>query len=140
MTNFQQHKRDGYVWYSPPVYTHHQGYKICLKVHANGSGSGEGTHVSAYIVFREGEFDNFLKWPFRGTIAYRLLDQVTGFNYITDELLYDDSTSDKYGKRVTSEERARGWGQPKLIAHSELEPKYLQKDTLFFQIHKVLLE
>ncbi len=36
MTNFQQHKRDDDIWYSPPVYTHHQGYKICLSVDANG--------------------------------------------------------------------------------------------------------
>ena len=43
MTNFQQHKRDDKFWRSPPVYTHHQGYKICLGVHANGDATAKGT-------------------------------------------------------------------------------------------------
>ena len=51
MTDFQQHKRDDDHWYSPPVYTHHQGYKICLCVYANGYGTGKGTHVSVYVCF-----------------------------------------------------------------------------------------
>ena len=48
MTNFEQHKIDSDQWYSPPFYTHPQGYKMCLKVYANGSGKGKGTHVSVY--------------------------------------------------------------------------------------------
>ena len=56
MNDFKQHKKDGDIWYSPPVYTHHQGYKICLKVYANGSGFGEGTHVSVYVLFVRDDF------------------------------------------------------------------------------------
>ncbi len=40
MTDYQQHKRDDDRWYSPPVYIHHQGYKICLCVYANGNSTG----------------------------------------------------------------------------------------------------
>ena len=139
MANFQQHKRDGDVWYSPPVYTHHQGYKICLEVHGNGYGDGKGTHVSVYIALMKGEFDDCLKWPFRGVIAFQLLDQVTGEDHRAYEVIYDDSKQDKYCNRVTSGERSGGWGKARFIAHSELEPKYIQKDTLFFQIRKVEL-
>ena len=132
MANFQQHKRDGDVWYSPPVYTHHQGYKICLEVHGNGYGDGKGTHVSVYIALMKGEFDDCLKWPFRGVIAFRLLDQVTGEDHRAYEVTYDDSKQDKYCNRVISGERTGGWGKARFIAHSELESKYIQKDTLFF--------
>ncbi len=69
MTNFQQHKRDGDEWFSPPVYTHHQGYKFSLKVYANGCSTGKGTHVSVGVYFMRGEFDDSLKWPFRGVIS-----------------------------------------------------------------------
>jgi len=48
MTNFAEIKRSDGEWYSPPFYTHPQGYKMCLKVNANGRGGGEGTHVSVY--------------------------------------------------------------------------------------------
>ena len=141
MTNFQQHKRDGDEWYSPLVYTHHQGYKICLRVDANGNGGGKGTHVSAFICFKRGEFDEHLKWPFRGVITFGLLDQVKGEDHVTKELTYDDSVPDRYCIRVTSGETSdHGWGYATFIAHSELEPTYLQKDTLFIQIYKIQLK
>ena len=140
MTNFQQHKRDGDWWYSPPVYTHHQGYKICLRVDANGFGSGKGTHISAFTCLVKGEFDESLQWPFRGVIAFGLLNQVTGVNHVTYKSAYDDSTPDRCCNRVTIGEMALGQGYPKFISHSELEPRYLQKDTLLFQIHEVQLK
>ena len=141
MTNFQQHKRDDDQWYSPPVYTHHQGYKICLRVDANGCNTGKGTHVSVYVWFMRGEFDDSLKWLFRGAISYQLLDQVDGKDHKTYTITYDDKTPNEYCTRVTEGERSKyGWGRAKCIAHTELEPKYLRNDTLLFQIQKVELK
>ena len=140
MTNFQQHKSNGDVWYFPPVYTDHQGYKICLRVDANGYGSCKGTHVSVYICLMRGEFDDHLKWPFRCVITSRLLDQIKGEDHVTKEVTFNDSTPDMHCNRVTSGERTLGWGYLKFIAHSELEPKFLQKDTLLFQIYQVQLK
>ena len=139
MTNFRQHKRDKDQWYSPPVYTHHHGYKICLKVNANGNGSGKGTRVSVFVSFMRGEFDDSLKWPFRGAISYQLLDQVNGENHKRVTLPYDDDTPNVSCTRVTKGERGVGRGNSQFIAHSELEPKYLQNNTLLFQIYKVEL-
>ncbi len=140
ITNFQQHKRDADIWYSPPVYTHHQGYKICLRVDANGDGTAKGTHVSVFVYLMRGEFDDFLKWPFRGVMSIELLDQVNGKDNKTDTITYDDKTPNKYCIRVTEGERSlNGWGHTEFIAHTELEPKYLRNDTLLFQIHKVEL-
>ena len=140
MTDFQQRKRDDDEWYSPPVYTHHQGYKICLNVEANGCGNGKGTHVSVFMYFMRGEFDDSLKWQFRGVISYQLLDQVNGEDHKTHIITYDDDTLNKYCARVTEGERSFGLGHPQSIAHTELEPKYLRNDTLLFQIHKVELK
>ena len=135
MNNFKQHKKDGDDWYSPPVYTHHQGYKLCLRVDANGCGSGAGTHVSVYVLFMRGEFDDSLKWPFSGVISFRLLDQVKGEDHKTHSLTYDDTVEDQYcGRAIYRERPKRGWGQSQFISHSQLNPKYLRKDTLQFQI------
>merc|ERR1712223_1409218 len=41
----------------------------------NGNGAGEGTHVSLYIKVIPGEHDTILKWPFRHTVSFTLLDQ-----------------------------------------------------------------
>ena len=83
-----------------------------------------------------GEFDDSLKWPFRGVISYQLLDLVNGKDHKTFTLTYDDEVPNKNCGRVTEGERSGGWGQHEFIAHTELEPKYLRNDTLFFQIHK----
>ena len=99
MNDFQQHKKDGDDWYSPPVYTHHQGYKICLRVVANGLVSGKGTHITVLVHFMKGEFDDSLKWPFRGVISFRLLDQVKGVDDKSVSITYDDTKNDRVCKR-----------------------------------------
>ena len=83
ITNFEQHKLDSDQWYSPPFYTHPQGYKMCLKVDANGSGNGKGTHVSVYAYLMRGEFDNHLKWPFQGHITVAMPNQLEVSNHTT---------------------------------------------------------
>ena len=67
--NFQQHM----IWWSPPFYTHAQGYKMCLKVYPNRNRSGENTHVSVYVNILKGEFDDQLLWPFHGDFTIRVL-------------------------------------------------------------------
>ncbi len=109
-------------------------------MHANGRDTGKGTHVSVYVHFMRGEFDDSLKWPFRGVISYQLLDQVDGEDHKTKTNTYDDKVSDKHCTRVTEGERSWGWGYEQFITHTELEPKYLRNDTLIFQIHKVELK
>ena len=138
VTGFKQLKRNGNSWYSPPVYTHHQGYKISLQVYANGYDSAKGTHVSVHVYFMRGEFDDSLKWPFRGVISFRLLDQLKGEDHKTFLSIYHESVADDYCSRVMNRERAEyGWGCPAFVAHTDLEPKYLRNDTLLFQIYKV---
>ncbi|XP_064389582.1 TNF receptor-associated factor 4-like [Halichondria panicea] len=139
MTEFQRHKKTNNRWFSLPVYTYHQGYKICLRVNANGFAKGKGTHVSVWVHFMRGEFDDSLKWPFRGVISFQLLDQVNS-DHKTGTNIYDDKTSNKNCTRVTEGERSEGRGKATFIAHTELEPKYLRNDTLLFQIHKVELK
>ncbi len=140
MTNYQQHKREDIFWLSPPVYTHHQGYKICLGVYGNGDATSKGTHVSLFVCLMRGEFDNSLKWPFRGVISVQLLDQVNGKDHNIQTLPYDDKTPDECCSRVTEREITGGRGISNFIAHTKLEPKYLRNDTLLFQIHKVELK
>ena len=142
MTGFKQHKKDGDHWCSPPVYTHHHGYKLCLSVFANGQGPAEGTHVSVYVHFMKGDFNDSLKWPFRGVISFRLLDQLKGVDHKTLSLIYDDTVEDKRCTRGAAEGEITiaGWGYFKAIAHNILKPEYLRNDTLLFQIHKVELK
>ena len=134
MNNFQQHKRDNDQWYSPPVYTHHQGYKICLLVFANGWGDGRGTHISVLVYFMRGEFDDSLKWPFRGSISIQLVDQNGQPNNI-DTIVYDDRVPIERCSRVMYRERAiHGWGISKFFAHNMLKKPLFNDNQLIFMI------
>ena len=74
VTDFSKHKQFNNERYSPPFYTHPQGYKMCLEVHANGEGSGEGTHFSVFAYLMKGEHDDQLQWPFEGNFIIELLN------------------------------------------------------------------
>ena len=147
MTSFEKLTIDGDVWYSPPFYTHPQGYKMCLNVYTNGYGDGEGTHVTVSVVLMRGEFDDCLKWPFRGHITVAMLNQLEDNNHTTRTILFTETTDNEVIGRVTEGERSPGgWGYPTFIAHTELNYnptkncQYLKYDYLCFRIVKVELK
>ncbi len=73
-----------------------------------------------------------------GVISYQLMDQINGEDHNTYTLSYDDKVPNVSCDRERERERSiKGWGTPTFIAHTELEPKYLQNDTLLFRINKV---
>ena len=134
MTNFSEKKHK--EWYSQPFHTHNMGYKMCLRVDADGLDTGKGTHMSVFVYLMRGEFDDQLQWPFRGSVTIQLLNQRGGEGHRVYTLLYNDQTPD-IGCRVTVSERADGWGNPKFISHDMLRPNYLQNDQLRFCISEV---
>ena len=74
VTEFSKRKQFDNMHYSPPFYTHPQGYKMYLEVVPNGVGSGKGTHMSIYAHLKKGEHDNQLQCPFEGEIVLELLN------------------------------------------------------------------
>ena len=82
MTNYNRHLLDDTVWVSPPFFTHPCGYKVCLKVYANGKEEGKGTYVSVYLHIMQGEYDEELMWPFQATLeitVFPVKSDVFGF-------------------------------------------------------------
>ena len=135
MKKFEEHKKDGEDWHSPPFYTHPKGYKMCLRVYAGGNGNGANTHVSVYFTLMKGEYDDQLKWPFQGKFTIQLLSQNGDENHRSGTVTFDADTPDIYCNRVVDGERCQyGWGRPTFIAHTKLKPRYLQNDCLKFYI------
>ena len=140
-TSFNQHKTVDDRIYSPAFYTSLKGYKMCISVDANGCGDGEDTHVSVYAYLMKGENDDYLPWPFTGTVTVELLNQLEDNNHHsrTTRFISDDNSS----RRVVDEERSSrgcGWGRSKYISHSDLghntakNCQYLKDDRLHFKI------
>ena len=130
VTNFEQHRIGGSSWISRPFYTHSQGYRMCLKVTANGQGSGKDTHITVAVYLMKGEFDDQLEWPFRGDITIQLLNQQEGGHY--SRTIYQ--AKGEKSKASLGEKYICGWGISKFKSHSELFPKYLQNDCLGFHV------
>ena len=141
LTNYEEMKRSNGEWYSPPFYTHQQGYKMCLRVYANGYGEGKGTHVSVFAYLMRGEFDDHLKWPFRGHVVIQLCNQLQDKYHCGYTIDFSEATAARVISRVTSAERAGvGRGCSTLIPHNDLNfnptnnCRYLKNDCLHFQI------
>ena len=136
MTNFEKMKRTKKEWYSPPFYTHTKGYKMCLKVYANGNGVGKGTHISVFAYLMRGEFDDCLEWPFKGSVVIQLCNQLKD-NYHFGHTIDFNENADA-SNRVTSGERAEcGWGTDTLIAHTDfnkVDRQYLMDNCIYFRI------
>ena len=145
LCKFEHLKSTSGRWFSPSFYSHQRGYRLCLYVQSNGSGSGKGAHVSIYICIMQGQFDDSLQWPFREAVTIQLLNQIEEKNHV--ELINDfsDGVDPDYNNRVTGSISTRtcGWGFQEFIPHISLEynaaknTQYLRKDTLRIRILKI---
>ena len=101
LIEFKSKKENDIEWYSPPFYTHTHGYRMCIRVCANGKGGGEGTHISVYAYLMNGPFDDYLKWPFQGTVTIQLLNQLKNVNHHTKTIDFTKTTNPTSISRVT---------------------------------------
>ena len=141
MEGFQ--KKENEEWFSDPVYSHFGGYKMCLNVDANGYGEGKGTHVSVYVTLMQGDNDDNLKWPFKGTIKVSLLNQLEDEQHHTKPLWSPDRNVPANACKRVEGARARGaysYGVHKFIPHKNLayqsdkKQHFLKDDTLLFRV------
>ena len=68
LTEFSKRRKFSKHYYSPPFYTHQQGYKLCLQVCPSGDGSSDGFHIPVFVCLMRGEHDELLQWPAKGEI------------------------------------------------------------------------
>ncbi len=139
LTNYPQHKRDDTEFYSPPFYTSNKGYKMCIRLNANGHKIGKGTHVSMFAYLMKGDNDDFLSWLFPGTVTIELLNQLEDNNHYKKTLSFP--VDDMVSQRVVDGQRApKGYGYAEFISHANLDynpffkTQYLKDDTLVVRV------
>ncbi len=145
LRDYYQKKRANEKWVSTPFYTNLQGYKLCLVVHANETGLGSGTYVSVFVHLMWGEYDNVLKWPFRGAITVKLLDMSNAYGWRKEDksilITFNQLISLENNTRVESGEiKPTGRGESLFISQYDLR-RYLTDDgSLHFQISSATSE
>ena len=142
MDKFRERKRKANAWYSPPFYSHLGGYKMCLRVFANGYGIREGTHVSVHVCLMRGEFDDILKWPFCGDITVELRQEQPAFQAHAQVIGMDlfHFASNKARRRPFAERNGSGFGIHHFISHEDIHTEgYNCCNTLKFCVSEVAI-
>ena len=140
MTDYEYKRRCKEVWYSQPFWSHYNGYKLLVKVHANGFADCKGTHLSMGICIKDGANDKHLAWPVQGTFTMSLLNQIADDNHHIDHVIFDKNTPHHIGGRtVTDDERVSAWGKRNFISHEQLHKKtpsccYIRNDTIYIHV------
>ena len=133
-------------WHSPRFYTHIGGYKMYLVVMVDlETNYPEGTYVFIFVELTQGEYDDQLKWPFRGDITIQLLNQRRDEGHWERTAHFDDAASDEWARRMVPRQRDKYWciTFPKFITFSELNTKdkeYVKNDCLKFRVTKAVIK
>ena len=106
MTKFDSYRETEQSWYSSPFYSHYGGYKLCIRLDANGDGRGKGTHISLYVSLMKGEYDDRLSWPFKGEVKIVMLNWLEDKNHIEEKISFNKTAGEKVCGRVTQGSRA----------------------------------
>ena len=134
MRNFSKEKAKDKPgdWKSPAMYTHVCGYKFCVGVDANGSsGIARGKSLSVDVWGTPGEYDDQLKWPESITFTIELINQEGGKNACF--------TFGGVLSKPTKEYCSFIWVMPvNRLVNAELY-KFLNNDTLYFHVSKIVL-
>ena len=138
VSNFEQLRSTKQVHYSPPIYTHPGGYKLCVAVHANGTSCGSVSHLSVAVHVMCGENDHNLAWPFSGEMVLELLNQDEDRYHHKKHLRFPSKLCDENSRVITGERNQLGFGYAKFIPysvlHGSVRPSYVVNDTLFFRV------
>jgi len=143
ISNFSQkmmesRKSEGLELVSRPFFTSSTGYKLQASLFLNGNGGGENTHMSLYIKVLPGEYDCILKWPFKHTISFTLLDQNmdrTAAVNVMESFIPDQNWPNFSRPSTCNDQDQLGFGFPKFV-HQDILTKrgYVKDETLFIKI------
>lgn len=144
MDNAEEKFRWNTLFLSPPFYSHIGGYRLRIQVTPNGIFFGEGTHISLTVFIMKGVFDDYLKWPFRGSVTIALQDQLDNTEHKTETVTFDNGTSQKASGRVIKNDiNEKGLVMYEFFDHAWLKPTskkrkiYVKDDKLLFKVVSV---
>ena len=113
-------------------------YRMCLRVHPNGRGSGNGQYVSVYICLVKGKYDRLAQWPFYGEITVKLQHRGDG-EPLSKKIRYVQKTPESFCVVDKEEGISKGNGHPKFVSHMDVD-KYMTCSKLVFHVYAKLTE
>lgn len=121
--------------HSGPFYSSFHGYKLCIRVNLNGVDSAKGTHLSVFIHFMQGDFDDLLEWPFNGKIVLTVIDQnpICEMRRDISETLLSKPNLAAF-QRPTNTRNHKGFGYMEFLPLNAINGStYVRNDTLIIK-------
>ena len=148
MTSFEEHRRQGYWWFSPPFYTSRPGYKMCIGVLAEGGKATFPENVKLGANLMKGEFDDRLSWPFRSHVHIQVRNQFGDSNHIVEAVCFTQTSDPDCCARVQkppgkNEIAVGGQIQPLVLKGTEtympnsFYTHYVRNNSLVLRVLKV---
>lgn len=147
LADFTKRKQHNNKYFSAPFYSHQNGYKMQLRVEANGNASGSGSHVSVFCGLVKGEHDDALEWPFRATVIIELLNWCKDSGHHKYTVHFNDQASADACAKPIEGATKEAWGTNCFIAHDALlkdDPldgtkRLIEGECLRFQVKEVIV-
>ena len=121
--------------HSGSFYSSFYGYKLCIRVNLNGVDSAKGTHLSLFIHFMQGEYDDMLDWPFSGKIILTVMDQnpiCEMRSHISETLMSKPNLA--AFQRPTSNRNHKGFGYMEFLPLNIIDNStYVRNDCLIIR-------
>lgn len=138
--NYRKYRREAEIGdttaiHSPPFYSHFYGYKLCIRANLNGVDSARGTHLSIFIHFMQGDYDDILDWPFNGRIILTVIDQnpVCELRHHVVETLISKPNLAAF-QRPNTPRNHKGFGYMEFLPIGILDNStYVRNDTLIIK-------
>lgn len=140
VTDYQKRRREALegevtVLHSPGFYSGIYGYRLCIRLNLNGVDSATGRHMSLFVHFMKGDYDDLLPWPFRGKITLSILDQNEVFEnrqHISEVLMAKPHLA--AFKKPTTLRNHKGFGYMEFAPIALIETSsFVRNDTIFIR-------
>ena len=111
---------------SQPFYSHPGGYKLAVTVIPNGYGSCQGTHLYLGVGLQRGEFDDQLRWPFKGKVTVQAYNRTTEkWSNEKNIVLSKEECGLPYVQRRFDSQTFGSWGTVDFLSRSDLRKHYI---------------
>jgi len=138
--NYHYYKDSNFHWQSEPFYSAPLEYRFIVSIYPNGISKGKGSYLSLFISILGGQYDNELKWPFRGVVYIQIYNYSMSQWVERKPVAFEGTDSIGYtGKPEGFNSTNPGLGFPQWLRLSELEEDYCHKGMVKFKVENVTI-
>ena len=135
ISNFESHLSDARsnlrnTMYSQAFHSSVPGYKLCVRINLDGVDIRSRNYLSIYIHLMQGDYDDFMEWPFNRQIKIAIIDRnpdQSKRRHIADILKPQSNVTAL--QRPTEWKSSQGYGFAKFVSISRLSSRYYVADN-----------